>query len=94
MMKEPSVLDYLKSKLLFWCSESIEIPALTDDTFPGDEFLDSVAEMPLTDFVGVDVGTDNAGVDLMRWSGWWVIPVLVLALLAQRFLVCSRNLLE
>jgi len=86
MMKEPSVLDYLKSKLIFWRSESIQIPALDSDPFLDDELLDSGAEMPIADLPGEDTGTDNASVDLFHWSGWWVIPVLGLALLAQRFL--------
>ncbi len=86
MMKEPSVLDYLKSKLFFWRFESIEIPALNNDTGYVDESPTSLAEFPIVDSVSPHSKSDQAGLPLIRWQGWWVLPVLGLALIAQRFL--------
>jgi hypothetical protein len=86
MMKEPSVLDYLKSKLFFWRFESIEIPALNHDTGDVDESPGTLVEISIDDAVNSHGENDQAGLPLMRWRGWWVLPVLGLAFIAQRFL--------
>lgn len=86
MMREPSVLDYLKSKLTFWRSEPIEIPILDSDSLVGEEYINSLDEMPDAVSLDTDIGTENAGIFPFQWSGWWVLLVLGLALFAQRFL--------
>jgi hypothetical protein len=81
-MKEPSVLDYVKSKLFFWRGQKIEIPPWE---------AESSAQRPSAGrpdaFTPEDrlIGEWSAW-DLLRWAGWWVLMPLGLALLAQRAL--------
>ncbi|MBL7163212.1 MAG: glycosyltransferase family 39 protein [Anaerolineales bacterium] len=89
-MKEPSVLDYVKSKIFFWRGEIVEIPWPSDEP-QGADLLELVQELHLEDDGSFsapddsDLGTSSA-FDLIRWIGWWAVVPLGLALFAQRAL--------
>ncbi len=89
-MKEPSVLDYVKSKLFFWRGTVVEIP-LPDDEAPEQALLEIVQELPLDEELPhsqpakIDQSLRNT-FDLVRWTGWWAVLPLGLALFAQRAL--------
>ena len=94
-MEEPTVLDYVKSKLFFWRGERIEIP---DGEPHGPEFLvepvllDDLLPAENADPTASPTGApapleDQPPVDPLDW--WPVARILValiFALLAQRFL--------
>ncbi len=89
-MKEPSVLDYVKSKIFFWRDEVVEIP-WPDAEPQTDDFLEIVqglpldAEAPSAQPEEIDRDLSSA-FDLIRWAGWWAVLSLGLALFAQRAL--------
>ncbi len=89
-MEEPSVLDYVKSKIFFWRGEIIEIPL--PDAGPRQEGLQEIVqEISLADGISsshteaVD-STTRSAFELVNWAGWWAVLPLVLALFAQRTL--------
>ena len=83
-MNEPSVLDYVKSKIFFWRGYVVEIPppgvdsAFVDE--PGTRFDVSTSDVPTSDAAALPRP------DVMSWPGWWVMLPLLLALAAQRAL--------
>ncbi len=89
-MDEPSVLDYVKSKIFFWRGELIEIP-LPDAEPRKEGLLEIVQEIALADEIpssqaeAVD-STTRSAFELVKWAGWWAVLPLILALFAQRAL--------
>ena len=89
-MKEPSVLDYVKSKLFFWRGEIVNIP-WPDDESHEKNLLEIVQELPLDESSPHPQAEEiyqfeKSSIDLIRWAGWWAIFPLGLALFAQRAL--------
>ncbi len=89
-MKEPSVLDYVKSKLFFWRGEIVEIP-WPDVESREEGLLEIVQELPLDEEMlppqpeTIDQN-ERSWIDLIRWVGWWALLPFGLALFAQRAL--------
>lgn len=83
-MEEPSVLDYVKSKIFFWRGERVEIPPLQKVSKPEG----SQIEPQELDLEGIfepsneSVGEALVPFEIFRWPGWFVAFPLVLALLA------------
>ena len=83
-MEEPTVLDYVKSKLFFWRNESIEIPTGESET-DKDELKLSSSDIQIT-----NLGLDNRLEKSRRpdqqllppGSGWTIIRISVTLLLA------------
>ena len=85
IMEEPSVFDYVKSRIFFWRGDVIEIPpAEVDKAEAGapsaPEFVEPLPE-PAPDTPSI-----RSDVDFSRWLGWRVLLPLALALAAQRAL--------
>ncbi|MBM3143393.1 MAG: glycosyltransferase family 39 protein [Chloroflexi bacterium] len=89
-MKEPTVLDYVRSKIFFWRGERVEIP-LPGDEVEGDDLRELVQGLPLDEVGSLSTpeasepGTRGA-FDWVRWVGWKALLPLGLALFAQRAL--------
>lgn len=91
-MREPSVLDYVKSKIFFWRGEVIAIPLLEE--LKEDDLGTIVQEMPISESGEAQVFTKvtltapdiKSSLDIIRWAGWWGILPLGLALFAQLLL--------
>jgi len=89
-MKEPTVLDYVRSKIFFWRGERVEIP-LPGDEGEGDDLRELVQGLPLDEVGSLSTpeasepGTRGA-FDWVRWVGWKALLPLGLALFAQRAL--------
>ena len=89
-MKEPSVLDYVKSKLFFWRGEIVQIPSQDAQT-RDDELLEFVQELPLDEEnlrsqPHSIYKVERNPLDIIRWVGWWALLPFGLALFAQRSL--------
>ncbi|MBC8506762.1 MAG: glycosyltransferase family 39 protein [Anaerolineales bacterium] len=87
-MNEPTVLDYVKSKLFFWRGEIVEIP-WPDDESRGEGLLEIVQDLPLDEEFSHSQPDainqrERSSIDLIRWVGWWALLPLGLALFAQR----------
>ena len=89
-MNEPSVLDYVKSKIFFWRGEVVEIPPVGEE--PGaDPFLVSVESMPLGSGGGSVSRAETKSfnfsqlreLNIAQWKGWWAITPITLSLVAQ-----------
>jgi 4-amino-4-deoxy-L-arabinose transferase-like glycosyltransferase len=87
-MNEPSVLDYVKSKIFFWRGEKIDIPQASEAP-EGDYFLDDVKGRPFAGGGGLDTQARSIEfpamprLDIWGWAGWWAVAPLGLALFAQ-----------
>ncbi|MBT3389386.1 MAG: hypothetical protein HN413_03165 [Chloroflexi bacterium] len=86
-MNEPSVLDYVKSKIFFWRGDVVEIPQ------PGVGSVDSAEMVSPAGVSMFDVGPTEPDaeipaprLEIWNWPGWWVMLPLILALAAQRAL--------
>jgi len=86
-MEEPTVLDYVKSKLFFWRGEKIEIPPEDEPDSP------LQADLPLEPRLQPEPGPDWDELDepaprepVDFWPVARLIVPLILALIAQRFL--------
>jgi len=86
MMKEPSVLDYLKAKLFFWHYDSIEFPFDDNERETNSESLNSTVELKIAKSTSMVSENNNVQHSNLFWRGWWVFPTLGFALLGQRFL--------
>lgn len=83
-MEEPSVLDYVKSKLMPWKGVKIEIPALREEAEAPEVGLEADEEQPLAEAAAPGEAVRGAR-EPVRWP-WRVLLALVLTLLAQRML--------
>lgn len=89
-MNEPSVLDYVKSKIFFWRGEIIEIPPAGEVPI-GESFPDFEESTSLGIDGGSTPGVDSKLIDfpslgeinISHWRGWWAITPLLLGLMAQ-----------
>jgi 4-amino-4-deoxy-L-arabinose transferase-like glycosyltransferase len=87
-MNEPSVLDYVKSKIFFWRGVKIDIPQ-SNGPPQGDHFLEEIKGMPLEGGAGPDTQVRSLALpaiprlDIWGWVGWWAVSPLTLALIAQ-----------
>ena len=91
-MDEPSVLDYLKSRLFFWRGEKIQIPP---ETTPTSETLENEEEFYVESLVSNEVRVSVSDVQIKRdrlfspqlaGSLWRVLILVSLGLLAQKTL--------
>ncbi len=87
IMTEPTVLDYVKSKIFFWRGDVVEIPR------PGVDIADSTEFQLPADVLTTNIATPELAaelstlrLDIWNWSGYWVLLPLLLALIAQRAL--------
>lgn len=87
MMTEPTVLDYVKSKIFFWRGDVIEIPQLGVDIVDSSE-IRLPAHVLISDVATPEPAakTPTPRLDIWSWPGWWVLIPLLLALVAQRAL--------
>jgi hypothetical protein len=86
-MEEPTVLDYVKSKIFFWRGEKIRIPPADVETLESGELIEStdVDEIRATE----DGGVSDRWAIFPPGSGWTLARLFItlgLALLAQRAL--------
>ena len=87
IMEEPTVLDYVKSKIFFWRSEKIEIPPV--DAQEGFFTGDSADELELQPVASVESTPKITPVPEEPFDFWPLLHLilpLMLALVAQRFL--------
>jgi len=87
IMEEPTVLDYVKSKIFFWRGEKIQIPPAEAPDLSSS--IESTPEPDVEPEVKVDPATlaePALGESINYWRIVRLIVPLVLALLAQRFL--------
>ena len=87
IMEEPTVLDYVKSRIFFWRGEKIQIPPAEAPDLSSS--IDPTPEPDVEPEVTVDPATlaePALGEPINYWPVARLIVPLVLALLAQRFL--------
>ncbi len=85
-MKEPSVLDYVKSRLFFWRKEKIQVP-LESDTFT--VLVSDEEQVPLKDFqVDKKVGTSSED----QSTGLRLFPPKVAGILSRTLFVVALGL--
>jgi len=82
-MDEPSVLDYVKSKLFFWRGEVVEIPPV--DAPPAEKPPAAPVESE-PESVPRPEARPALEMELFHWSGWGLLLPFALALAAQRAL--------
>ncbi len=85
---EPSVLDYVKSKIFFWRHEAIKIPPLGAEPQEAGDYVEAVAAMQLAREDAAESTSEavTPRFDILRWAGWGSLLPLLLALFAQRAL--------